>query len=117
MCFLLESLFKVFSSGQSNVRSRTSMTTCCVVNANMDSGDPSNQKLHDKTWIFLPSDSLPIARERCLELSNRHFIRNTCHRFFTRLRIDGIKVMSCGLSGGKQKIKRRFNSHAKCKER
>ena len=35
--------FKVFSSGQSDVRSGTSMTTCCVVNANMDSGDPGNQ--------------------------------------------------------------------------
>ena len=35
--------FKVFSSGQSDVRSGTSMTMCCVVNANMDSGDPGNQ--------------------------------------------------------------------------
>ena len=26
--------------------------------------------LHDKIWIFLPSDSLPIAPERCLELSS-----------------------------------------------
>ena len=27
-------------------------------------------KLHDKIWIFLPSDSLLIARERCFELSS-----------------------------------------------
>ena len=39
MRFLWENFLKVFSSGQSDVRSGTSMTTCCVVNANMDSED------------------------------------------------------------------------------
>ena len=39
MRFLWENVLKVSSSGQSDVRSGTSMTTCCVVNANMDSGD------------------------------------------------------------------------------
>ena len=39
----LSACFESFSSGQSEVRSGT-MTTCCVVNANMDqSGDPGNQ--------------------------------------------------------------------------
>ena len=33
--FLWELFFKVFGSGQSDVRSGTSMTTCCVVNANI----------------------------------------------------------------------------------
>ena len=121
----LSGCFESFSySGQSEVRSGT-MTTCCVVNGNMDqSGDPGNQWarsiqpkqtgptrkrgppqkvdqffrnfsgwtepihlvlnrnfrkfwlnrsrpiLHDKTWLFLPSDSLLFARERCLELSS-----------------------------------------------
>ena len=41
--------------------------------ANTDSGDGGNQYLHDKTWIFLPSDNLLVACERCLELSNRLF--------------------------------------------
>ena len=57
-------------SGQSDVHSGNSMNTCCVVNANMDSGEPCSQYCMTKTWIFLPSDSLLIARERCLELSN-----------------------------------------------
>ena len=35
MCFLWEIFFKVFGSGQSDVRSGTSMTTCCVANANI----------------------------------------------------------------------------------
>ena len=39
MRFLWENILKVFSSEQSDVRSGTSMATCCVVNANMDSGD------------------------------------------------------------------------------
>ena len=30
-------------SGQSDVHSGNSMTTCCVVNANMDSGEPGSQ--------------------------------------------------------------------------
>ena len=39
----LSGCFESFSSGQSEVRSGT-MTTCCVVNENMDqSGDPGNQ--------------------------------------------------------------------------
>ena len=41
--FLVGKFFQGFGSGQSNVHSETSMTTCCVVNANMDSGDPGNQ--------------------------------------------------------------------------
>ena len=43
---------KVFGSGQSDVRSGTSVTTCCVVSY------PSHPL------------SLLISRERCLELSN-----------------------------------------------
>ena len=35
MCFLWEFFFKVFDSGQSDVSSGNSMTTCCVVNANI----------------------------------------------------------------------------------
>ena len=35
MCFLWEFFLKVFHSRQSDVRSGTSMTTCCVVNANI----------------------------------------------------------------------------------
>ena len=37
------SFLKVFYSGQSNVRSGNSMTTFCVVNANMDWGEPGSQ--------------------------------------------------------------------------
>ena len=66
MCLLWEMFFKVFGSGQSDVRSGTSMTTCCVVNANR----VFNIAWQIKIWIFLPSDSLPIAPERCLELSS-----------------------------------------------
>ena len=36
MCFLWEMFLKVFGSGQSDLRSGTSITTCCVVKANMD---------------------------------------------------------------------------------
>ena len=43
MFFLWEMFLKVFGSGQSDVRSGTSITTCCVVNANMDLGDPGNE--------------------------------------------------------------------------
>ena len=68
--FFVETFFKVFGSGQSDVRSGKSMTSCCVVNANMDSGEPGSQYCMTKTWIFLPSDRLRIARERCLELSS-----------------------------------------------
>ena len=39
---------KVYGSGQSDVRSETSMTTCCVLNANMDSGEPSSQNCMTK---------------------------------------------------------------------
>ena len=35
MCFLWEFFLKVFDSGQSDVSSGNSMTTCCVVNANI----------------------------------------------------------------------------------
>ena len=35
MCILWEIFWKVFGSGQSDVRSEISMTTCCVVNANI----------------------------------------------------------------------------------
>ena len=71
MCFFVEYFLKVFGSGQADVRSGTSMTTHCMVNANMASGS-GQSILHDKTWIFLPLDSLLIApdHERCLELSN-----------------------------------------------
>ena len=48
MCFLLEIFLKVYGSGQSDVRSRTSMTTCRVLNANMDSGEPSSQNCMTK---------------------------------------------------------------------
>ena len=43
MFFLWEMSLKVFGSGQSDVRSGTSITTGCVVNANMDLGDPGNE--------------------------------------------------------------------------
>ena len=43
MCFLCEMFLKVFGSGQSDVRLGNSMTTRCVVNANMDSGEPGSQ--------------------------------------------------------------------------
>ena len=43
MYFLWEMVLKVFGSGQSDVRSGNSMTTCCVVNANMGSGEPGSQ--------------------------------------------------------------------------
>ena len=63
---------KVFGSGQSDVRSGTSITTCCVVNANMDLGDPGNEYWITKHGCSYPSHplSLLISRERCLELSN-----------------------------------------------
>ena len=35
MCFLWEMFLKVFDSGQSDVSSGNSMTTCCVVNVNI----------------------------------------------------------------------------------
>ena len=40
---MCEKVLKVFASGQSNVRSGTSMTTRWVLIANMKSGDPGNQ--------------------------------------------------------------------------
>ena len=43
MCLLWEIFLNVFGSGQSDVRSGTSMTTCCVVNANIGSGEPGIQ--------------------------------------------------------------------------
>ena len=43
MFFLWEMFLKVFGSGQSDVRSGTSIPTGCVVNANMDLGDPGNE--------------------------------------------------------------------------
>ena len=43
LLYFVESFFKVFGSGQSDVRSGKSMTSCCVVNANMDSGEPGSQ--------------------------------------------------------------------------
>ena len=43
MCFLWANVFNVIGSGLSDVCSGTSMTTCCVVNAKMDSGDQGNQ--------------------------------------------------------------------------
>ena len=67
--FLWENFLKVFGTGQSDVPSGTLMTMCNSENANMDSGSEQSI-LHDKTGIFLPSDSLLIAREWCLELSN-----------------------------------------------
>ena len=67
--FFVGNFLKVYGSGQSDVRSGTSMTTCCVLNGNMDSGEPSSQNCMT-IWIFLHWDSLLIARERCLELSN-----------------------------------------------
>ena len=72
MCFLWEMFLKVFGSGQSDVRSVTSISTCCVVNANMDSGDPANEYWITKHGSSYPSYplSLLISRERCLELSN-----------------------------------------------
>ena len=59
MCFLWANVFNVIGSGLSDVRSGTSMTTCCVVNANIDPGDLGNQYYMKK-----PSDSLLIARKR-----------------------------------------------------
>ena len=62
MCFLWANVFNVIGSRLSDVRSGTSMTTCCVVNANLDPGDLGNQYYmtkHEK-----PSDSLLIACER-----------------------------------------------------
>ena len=43
MCFLWEIVLKVYGSGQSDVRSGTSMTTVYVVNANMDSAETGSQ--------------------------------------------------------------------------
>lgn len=40
---MCEKVLKVFASGQSNVRSGTSMTTRWVLIANMKSGNPGNQ--------------------------------------------------------------------------
>ena len=45
---------KVFGSGQSDVRPGNSMTSCLVVNANMDSGDPSNQRCMTKHGSSYP---------------------------------------------------------------
>ena len=63
-------VFNVFGTGQSSVRPKTSMTTCCVVNANIGLMGSGQSILHDKIWIFLSSNGVLIARERCLELSN-----------------------------------------------
>ena len=41
--FFVGNFLKGFDSGQSDVRSGTSMTTCCVVNTNLDSGEPGSQ--------------------------------------------------------------------------
>ena len=70
MCFLWEIFLKVFGSGQSDVRSGNSI--CYVLRGEREYGLRGTVQsiLHEKTWIFLPSDSLLIARERCLELSN-----------------------------------------------
>ena len=67
--FLWENFLKVFGTGQSDIPSGTLMTMCNSENVNMDSGS-GESILHDKTGIFLPSDSLLIACEQCLELSN-----------------------------------------------
>ena len=45
--FFVGKCLKVFGSGQSDVSSETSMTTCCVVSKNMYSGDPGNQYCMD----------------------------------------------------------------------
>ena len=62
MCLLWAKVFNVIGSGLSDVCSGTSMTTCCVVNANMDPGDLGNQ--YYMTKHENPSDSLLIARKR-----------------------------------------------------
>ena len=46
--FFVGNVLKVYGSGQSDVRSGTSMTTCYVLNANMDSGEPSSQNCMTK---------------------------------------------------------------------
>ena len=46
--FFVGNFLKVYGSGQSDVRSGTSMTTYCVLNANMDSGEPSSQNCMTK---------------------------------------------------------------------
>ena len=51
---LLDIVLKVFGPGQSNVRSGKSMTTCCVVNANMDSGEPGSQYRMTKRGSSFP---------------------------------------------------------------
>ena len=52
--FCVNFFLKVFGSGQSDVRSETSMTTCCVLNANMDSGEPSSQNCMTKHGSSYP---------------------------------------------------------------
>ena len=54
MCYSWEMSMKVFGSGQSDVRPGNSMTSCFVVNANMDSGDPSNQRCMTKHGSSYP---------------------------------------------------------------
>ena len=49
--FLWEMILIVFGSGQSDVRSGTSMTTGCLVKANMDSGDPNTKQGSSYTEI------------------------------------------------------------------
>ena len=46
--FFAGNVFNVIGSGLSDVRSGTSMTTCCAVNANMDPGDLGNQIVY---WL------------------------------------------------------------------
>ena len=41
--FFVGNVFESFGSGQCDLRSGTSITTCCVVDANMDLGDPGNE--------------------------------------------------------------------------
>ena len=54
MCYSSEMFMKVFGSGQSDVRSGKSMTSRFVVNANMDSGDPGNQRCMTKHGSSYP---------------------------------------------------------------
>ena len=52
--FFVGNFLKVYVSGQSDVRSGTSMTTCCVMNANMDSREPRSQNCMTKYGSSYP---------------------------------------------------------------
>ena len=62
--------------------------------------------LHDKTWISLTSDSLLIARERCLELSNWMSVLYKMSAFTTQSVVIGFseRTSNCPEQKALQKI-------------